>query len=308
MHRQLLAFEHFPPPHTGAAISNHITRIIARNQFKQQFMGLTGDSASNNISATRSISQKLEESNIQWSYEENFFHCSAHVFNLVAEALCKPYVKKTKVNGVDTEVDDDHDMEGQGNNGGRMLSTLSKLSAMARIGNQSHVFYAEWQDHCRFHGLKPKKLITPAPTRWGSRYEQIDRAKEYRLVYQDMCSGSEKYAKYSLTDADWRLMDWLHKILGCLHICGKYVGVTKTPGIAFMIPCFSKLIDTLENEVPPVGLESAPEVRAREEAIKGALDKLNKYYIHTVTNPYFTFGMCMYLPHLMIEPLLTLSN
>lgn len=298
MHRQLLAFEHFPSPHTGQAIADILHRVIARNHLKRAFGGLVGDSASNNIVAAKLLSKKLAEGvDSKWSYSENFFHCSSHVFNLAAEALCQPFVLKVKVNGRDEEVDDDHvitpsdDQEPVAR--GRMLTALGKLSAMSRIGNQSNRFVQEWAQICQLQKLPVKKLITPAPTRWGSRFEQIDRAYELRSVYEEMVdSDSTRYGKYKLSDADWSLLLWLHKILFHLNLCSKYVSVTTKPSIAFMIPCFTKLIDILENQVPPVGIETLTEKIAREKAVESALAKLKKYYLHTVENPYYTFGMC----------------
>lgn len=299
MHRQLLAFEHFRPPHTGAAIADILNRVIARNLLKRNFIALTGDSASNNLTAAKALADKLSEgTDVKWSYSESYFHCSSHVFNLVAEALCKPFIKVVKVNGQNQEVDDDH-LESLNEPTaddvpparGRMLTALAKLSAMARIGNQSTTFAQEWVQLCRIHKVKPLKLITPAPTRWGSRYEQIERAKLLRSVYEEMVESDSRYNKYRLSTADWNLLDWLREILRQLSICSKYVSVTTSPSIAFMIPCFSRLIDTLESKVPPAGIETAQERQAREEAVEAALEKLKKYYRHTVKNPFYTFGL-----------------
>lgn len=189
-----------------------------------------------------------------------------------------------------------------------MLNALGKLSAMARKNNQSTTFTAEWSSICSMHRLSPKKLITPAPTRWNSRFEQIDRAKKYKAVYRDMINANyDTLHQYTLSDAEWSLLDWLHGILYTLNICSKYVGITKSPSIGFMIPCFSRLIDQLENQQVGAGLETPSEKADRMDAIEKAQAKLMKYYSHTVENPYYTFGLCEFAPSsvklLLISPL-----
>ena len=304
MKRQLLAFEHFKPPHLGVCIADILNKVIGRNLLKRNFLTVTGDSASNNEVAVRALAEKLADgTTLTWPFSENFFHCSAHVFNLVAEALCAPFVKKVKVNGVDLEVDDDHQLDGEDSttSPGRMLTALGKLSAMSRICHQSTSFLQQWMRICRYHNVKPLKLITPAPTRWGSWFEQIERAKTLRAVYEDMVASDRKYEKYRLSENDWELLDWLRRILRQLNICSKFVSVTTKPSIGFMIPCFSRLLDTLETDLPAVGLETPQERAIREKAVEDAAEKLRKYYKHTKRNPYFTFGMSK-LPH--IAPIL----
>ena len=133
----------------------------------------------------------------------------------------------------------------------RMCNALWKLASMTRILHQSVEFLNEWFSICHSYGLPELKLITAASTRWNSRYEQIDRARTYRLVYLDMVTGHDKYAKYALSDSEWALLEWLWALLHHLNVCSKYVGVTKLPSIGFMIPCFGKMIDLFENEPEP---------------------------------------------------------
>ena len=105
-----------------------------------------------------------------------------------------------------------------------------------------------------------------------------------------MVTGHDKYAKYALSDSEWALLEWLWALLHHLNVCSKYVGVTKLPSISFMIPCFGKMIDLFENEPEPY-LETQEERQLWRDATKDAVDKLKKYYSHTVQNPYYTFGL-----------------
>lgn len=294
MHRQLIGFEHFLPPHTAEATAALIRQTIVKNQLQHRFMGLTGDSASSNTASAPVLAKLLESHQVNWSYLEKYFHCSAHVFNLVAQAVCDPYTTKVKINGVNQVVENDAEDTAEHLSAlapsGKMADTLSKLAAMARKLNKSTVMLEEWKRICRLHSLAELKLITAAVTRWNSRYLQIDRAKAYRVVYHDFTVANPKYAPFAISDAEWKLLEWLHAILYHLNVCSKYVGVTKQPSIGFMIPCFSRLIDLFENE-PEEALETVEERKRRKSGTKAAIHKLKLYYAHTVNNPYYTFGM-----------------
>lgn len=296
MCQQLVAFEHFPTPHNAQTTASILNRVISRNHLKRNFFALVGDSAKTNTAGVRALSETLaEEAGIKWSYTESFFHCSAHVFNLIAEAICTPFVNRIKVNGDYQDVDDDvtEGLETKRKASGKMLHALGKLSAMSRLSNQSPLFMQEWSRLCRLFKMAIKKLITAAPTRWNSRYEQIDRALEYKVIYEGMIeSFPEKYRQFSISEAEWSLLKWLHAILSQLNLCSKFVSVTNRPSIAFMVPCFSKLTDVLENVKPPAGIENPAEKVIREAAVELARSKLAGYYDHTRTNPYYTFAMC----------------
>lgn len=301
MHRQLLGFEHFLPPHTAEATAGLLRQIIVKNHLQHRFMGLTGDSASSNTASVPLLSKLLESHGANWSHLEKYFHCSAHVFNLVAHAVCDPYTTKVKINGREQVVENDADDTSEQFSAppGKMSDALSKLAAMARKLNKSTTMLEEWKRICRLHGLAELKLITAAATRWNSRYEQIERAKNYRAVYHDITVGNQNYTAFAISDSEWALLDWLHAILYHLNVCSKYVGVTKSPSISFMIPCFSRLIDLFENE-PDQTLELPEERKRRKEGTEAAIKKLHFYYQHSVNNPYYTFGMSKWYPFVFL--------
>ena len=81
--------------------------------------------------------------------------------------------------------------------------------------------------------------------------------------------------------------------MGVLEVATKYIGTSKSPSLAFMIPCFGLIIDALETE-PPNNLEESQEKELRKTAMDGGKQKIKKYYSHTVENPYYTIAMCKF--------------
>src|SRR5690606_24725959 len=103
LRRQLLSFESFPAPHTGACTAERILKIVAQTGCERRFFGLTGDSASSNLKAARLISTTSSSAMPKWSHLEQFFHCSGHVFNLASHEICKPFVHMHNDQVVDDE-------------------------------------------------------------------------------------------------------------------------------------------------------------------------------------------------------------
>lgn len=285
LRRQLLSFESFPAPHIGARTAERIQKIVAQIGCERRFFGLTGDSASSNLKAARLISTTSSSAMPKWSHLEQFFHCSGHVFNLASHEICKPFVHMHN----DQVVDDENVQLRDAVARGRMCGALAKLATMARLHHTSTTFLQLWTRISKELNVRPLKLVTAAPTRWNSRYEQIRTAFAMRAVYTKVTEATE-YQAYSLSSSDWKLLKWLLEILTAINFASKYVCQTKQVSLSLMIPAFGRVCDVLERE-PEWDLETEEERARRRQATEACKDKLTKYYRHTVENPYYTFAM-----------------
>ena len=298
MRRQLLSFKSFPAPHTGTRIASELDQIIAKTGCERRFLGLVGDSASSNTRAVKDLAKPGTSVGAQklWSYSEKFFHCSAHVFNLLSMELCEPFVQVSWIDSIGRGaqvVDDENVPLREAAGRGRMCGALTKLATMARLHNKSTTFIQIWDATAKDHNKKPKKLVIAAPTRWNSRYDQVHVAFEMRAVYNAVTERDE-YAAYALSTEDWKLLRWLHNVLGAINFASKFVSRTNQVSLSLMIPAFGKVCDMLEKE-PEEDLETEAERARRHKAIERCKSKLTKYYSHTIENPYYTFAMRMYL-------------
>jgi len=292
MHRQLVGFEHFDCAHTGEAIAKMVQHVLVKNDILEKFMGLTGDSASNNTKASELLGDILADShNYEWSCSENYFHCASHVFNLVAQAVCEPFAFKVKVGRTGQVVSVDVEVPEATPPPNEVFAALAKISAVARVLHQSNNIWSRWKQLCEknYPSQAVCTLITAAPTRWNSRYQQIERVFRYRMCYQDITISEPSLRDYHLTKEEWVLLEWLHRVLFHINICSHYVGITRSPAIGYMIPSFGRLMDMLESDLDLEIKEE--EKRKLEGAMKAASAKLKRYYLHTVTNPYYTFGL-----------------
>ena len=286
LRRQLLSFESFPAPHTGIRIADQIQKFIAKTGCERRFLGLVGDSASSNIRAMKEIAKPTSRLGaLKWSNLEKFFHCSGHVFNLISQELCMPFVNLQDGQVVDDENVPLRDAAARG----RMCGAFAKLASMARLQNKSTTFIQIWASAAKDLNVKPLKLVTAAPTRWNCRYNQIRVAFSMRSVYTRV-TEREEYAAYALSARDWRLLKWLLDILGAINFASKYVCRTNQVSLSLMIPAFGRVCDLLERE-PDWELETDEERARRQTATEKCKEKLVHYYGHTVENPYYTFAM-----------------
>src|SRR5690606_33660912 len=184
MRRQLVAFNKFNPPHNGERTGKKLLDIIngrgSTLSLKDKFFTLTGDSAATNLRAMDFVENGLSADGVAWSGVENFLSCSAHVINLVAQDVCAPFRTSVVINGEEVEVDSHH-APAQG----IMGTALSKLGNAARKQNQSPAFALAWKNASQKFKVSPLKLIKAAPTRWNSRFQQIDVALRMRQVYDE---------------------------------------------------------------------------------------------------------------------------
>jgi len=294
LQKHLAAFDFFGPPHGGEQIGEKILDIAEKTHITDKLQCLVGDSASSNVSGKRHFATVLEEkTGSKWSYMEDFIHCSAHSLNLVAKDLCELFVVKEKRHGKDIEVTyGDKDLESASRKG-RMVGAIAKLSRMAALQNKGVHFLAAWKNcAAQVNATKREsklKLITAVETRWSSRYFQIRRAIKLRHIYNRM-TLDPAYVSYSLSENEWRLLIWLRDILAVIDKALQTLAATETVTISHMVPTFSMLFDALEN-YEAVDNETDQERQLREDAVKKAKDKLEKYYAHTSINPNYVFGM-----------------
>jgi len=176
-----------------------------------------------------------------------------------------------------------------------MHGALAKLSHMYAKQSKSTHFQQKWDR--LFRSVLPRepnvlKLKQAVPTRWNSRYDQIERAFKVRKVYDAITSpetGEADLQCFHLSEEEWKLLEWLNEMLHALSMCSHAVSLTTSVSLSLMIPLFTELINTMEDNIDH--LESREEAELRKEAIKHAKDKLLKYYTHTLHNPWYTFAM-----------------
>jgi hypothetical protein len=303
MKRQLLHFDEFPNPHTGDRIATRLLELLEYYRLERKFFGLTGDSASNNTLGKRLLADKLRFSKrIEWSHMENFFHCSAHVFNLIAQAFCSPFVQKVVVNGQEQEIVHETDGLDAALVSGNVSSALSKISRMANKASYSS-FNERWEylGELIMPGQSRIRLVKSSPTRWNSRLNEIKAALRMRPVYEAMTSGqySKEYTDFALSDREWKALKWICRFLEAINFACNRLSASTKVSISFMIPCFTligNLLDKYDDEAlanldeEVVLMLSANEKMTRREALRKAREKLDYYYRHTTENPWYTFG------------------
>jgi hypothetical protein len=310
LQRQLVSFSKFSPPHTGDRIGDKLFDVIAQESSltcEGKLMALCGDSAASNLTGVHTLEERLEKDsrashsdNLEsWSAMESFFNCASHVINLVAKDICAPFISAVKVDGNEVEVDayTAENSQIRTSKKGMMVSALAKLGGAAKKRNQSHAFLLAWEDAGRKYRMKPLKLIKAAPTRWNSRFNQIDVALKMRPIYEEVTSQAG-YKHFQLTSSEWDHLSWLHGILEVLNRASLKLGSSKEVTISEMLPLFNQIFDMLEDQLDSTSLvsESAGgdnqyEAQQRKTGLKEARDKLAKYYAHTSNNPFYSFAL-----------------
>jgi hypothetical protein len=305
LQRQLVSFSKFSPPHTGDRVGDKLFDIIASEiglNCKGKLMAMCGDSASSNLSGVHRLEERLKKDSHDlqpWAAMENFCNCASHVINLVAKDICAPFISAVKVDGNDVEVDayTAENSQIRTSKKGIMVSALAKLGGAAKKRNQSHAFLLSWEEASRKYRMKPIKLIKAAPTRWNSRFNQIDVALKMRPIYDDV-TNQPGYKHFQLTPSEWDHLSWLHSILDVLNRASLKLASSKEVTISEMLPLFNQIFDMLEDQLDSTNLvsESAGgdnqyEAQQRKAGLKAARDKLAKYYAHTSNNPFYSFGL-----------------
>lgn len=309
LQRQLVSFNKFSPPHTGDRIGDKLFEAIAQEgglNCKGMLMAMCGDSASSNLSGVHRLEDRLKKDSResptgnQWAAMEGFFNCASHVINLVAKDICAPFISAVKVDGNEVEVDAytaENTSQIRTSKKGIMVNALAKLGGAAKKRNQSHAFLSSWDEAARKYGMKPLKLIKAAPTRWNSRYNQIDVALKMRLIYDEVTS-QPGYKHFQLTSAEWDHLTWLHGILDVLNRASLKLASSKEVTISEMLPLFNQIFDMLEDQLDSQKLVSGStggdnqyEAQQRKAGLLAAREKLAKYYAHTSNNPFYSFGL-----------------
>jgi hypothetical protein len=268
-------------------------------------MTITGDSASSNIKGVRQLEELFgsdpefngSTDNPTWAAMENFLSCASHVINLVAKDVCAPFISKINIDGQEVIVDactaESRSIQ-PSKKKGVMVNALAKLGGAAKKRNQSTHFTQSWNSAATALGIQPLKLLKAAPTRWNSRYAQIDVALKMRAVYEKVTSQNE-HRHFQLSENEWDHLTWLYRILGHLNLASQKLSASKTVTISEMLPIFNKLWDLLEDELELSedlsGKDNAYERQERRRGLQLARDKLAKYYAHTESNPWYTFGL-----------------
>jgi len=295
--RQLVAFNKFNPPHNGERTAKKLLDVIcgrgSRLSLTDKFLTLTGDSAATNLRAMDFLERGLFMDGLDgeippWSGVENFLSCSSHVINLVALDICAPFRTSVIVNGEEIEVESHHTRTK-----GIMGTALSKLGNAARKRNQSPAFALAWKNASQKFKVNPLKLIKAAPTRWNSRFTQIDVALQMRQVYDEVTEMAEHH-HFKLSQTEWEHLEWLHGILDVLNQASHKLSSSKHVTISEMLPYFNLIFDMLEDQIdslnPVSTTDNQYERQERLNGLKLARDKLSKYYAYTTTCPWYTFA------------------
>lgn len=317
LRRQLVAFKKFLTPHTGERTAKKLHDILRQSNLKRKLLAMCGDSASSNLAGvvnlelaigTEAAGNKDPEELKTWSALENYLSCSAHVINLVAQEVCAPFIVKVVVNGQEVEVDNYQvDRPNQPatlqaptnlrNRKGIMHSALSKLGGAARKRNQSPSFTESWNTYSKKHKISPLKLVKAAPTRWNSRFHQIDTALRMRPVYDDVMDLPE-HSHFRLSNTEWGHLEWLHGILKVLNRASQKLSSSKEVTISEMVPTFNKIFNLLEDKIEEEDLfgpdDNQYERQERRKGLRAAHTVLSKYYAFTSTCPWYTFATSKY--------------
>ena len=301
MRRQLVAFNKFNPPHNGERTAKKLLDIICGRgswlNLKDKFLALTGDSAATNLKAMDFLEEGLSiDGEVPtWSGVENFLSCSSHVINLVAQDICAPFRTSVVINDEVVEVESHHGAPAKG----IMGSTLSKLGNAARKRNQSPAFALAWKNTFQKFKVNPLKLIKATPTRWNSRFQQIDVALPMRDVYDEVTDQAEHH-HFKLSENEWEHLEWLHGILERLNEASHKLSSSKDVTISEMLPLFNLIFDMLEDQIdsldPVATTDNQYERQERLKGLKLARDKLSKYYAYTTTCPWYTFATSKFHP------------
>ncbi|XP_031371469.1 zinc finger BED domain-containing protein RICESLEEPER 2-like isoform X1 [Punica granatum] len=212
LQKRILNFSLMPPPHTGVALCNKITSLLAEWGIEGRLFSITLDNASANDTFVGLLRSHL---NLNYALlaKGEFFHqrCCAHIINLIVQDGLKE---------IDVAVD--------------------KVRESVKYVKGSQIRKEKFLECVRLMSLNPKKgLRQDVPTRWNSTFLMLESAFYYRRAFCHLELSDSNYTNCP-TSLEWQKIEKIKKFLGVFFEITNLFSGSKYPTANLYFPSIFK--------------------------------------------------------------------
>ncbi|OWM74551.1 zinc finger BED domain-containing protein RICESLEEPER 2-like [Punica granatum] len=186
LQKRILNFSPMPPPHTGVALNNKITSLLAEWGIEGRLFSITLDNASANDTFVGLLRSHLNLKDARLGKGE-FFHqrCCAHIINLIVQDGLK-------------EID----------------VAIEKVRESVKYVKGSQVRKEKFLECVKLFSLNSKKgLRQDVPTRWNLTFLMLESALYYRRAFCHLELSDSNYINCP-TPLEWQKIEKIKKFLG----------------------------------------------------------------------------------------------
>ena len=208
----LLEFDRLEYPHSGKNIADFLKNVLYRFNLEKKLVGITSDSASNNLNAIKLLRRSLyEDQNVdsqRSNNEDTFIHvrCLAHLINIGVKELLKPYAEKLS----------------------NVRSLVTAIKSSSKRTEQFEILQMSIQPD-----KAPMKLVEDIDIRWNSTFLMLERVLKLQHTIRTALVNFKELS--TITIDNWRELEELREFLKPFYRATEWLSAEKKPTISLVI-------------------------------------------------------------------------